>query len=141
MTGKGITTVGALSCVSIQGGGGPAATRDRPNRPSAAQRGYDKHWRKLRKAHLSEHPLCVACEAEGLVVLATDVDHMKKFRRADGTIDDQLRLDPANLQSLCHSCHSRKTSRTDMTHRAASPLRGSDETGTPVDPDHPWGAS
>lgn len=39
---------------------------------------------------------------QGIVTPATDVDHVTPLRRG-GTND------PANLQALCHPCHSRKT--------------------------------
>lgn len=54
--------------------------------------------------HLARHPLCVECQAKGMVVAAAEVDHIVPL--ADGgTNDDE------NLQSLCKSCHSRKTAR------------------------------
>ncbi|MBB4126231.1 5-methylcytosine-specific restriction protein A [Xanthomonas translucens] len=59
-------------------------------------------WRRIRAAHLAVEPLCRLCAARGLVVAATDVDHV------DG---DDSNNDPGNLQSLCHPCHSRKTAR------------------------------
>ncbi|RMG98277.1 MAG: HNH endonuclease [Chloroflexi bacterium] len=66
-------------------------------RPSAAARGYGYQWRKIRDDFLERHPICVVCGD-----VATDVDHIIP-RRQGGTDDD------SNLQSLCHSCHSRKT--------------------------------
>ncbi len=71
-------------------------------RGTAAQRGYDANWRRLRASFLAQHPLCVACEAIGRTVVATDVDHIVP-RRAGGSDRDE------NLQPLCHACHSRKT--------------------------------
>jgi 5-methylcytosine-specific restriction endonuclease McrA len=41
-------------------------------------------------------------------VMATQVDHVKAHHG-----NEALRLDPANLQSLCQSCHSRKTATVD----------------------------
>lgn len=66
-------------------------------RPSAAARGYDADWRKLRAAHLKAHPFCVRCGAP-----ARDVDHIEGVRKAPAR-----RLDPTNLQSFCTPCHSR----------------------------------
>lgn len=66
-------------------------------RPSAAARGYDADWRKLRAAHLKAHPRCVRCGDP-----ARDVDHIEPIRVAP-----LRRLDPGNLQSLCKPCHSR----------------------------------
>ena len=42
------------------------------NRGTASQRGYDNRWRKYRKSFLEQHPLCVMCEREGDVKVATD---------------------------------------------------------------------
>jgi 5-methylcytosine-specific restriction protein A len=55
---------------------------------------------------LAEHPLCQDCEDRGLVVEATQVDHM--VAKAKGGQDEM-----GNLRSLCASCHSRKTARQD----------------------------
>lgn len=73
-------------------------------RGSAAGRGYDRRWQRVRQRYLVQHPLCVACLATGRVVPATDVDHIQPRRR--GGSDDEH-----NLQALCHSCHSAKTAR------------------------------
>ncbi|MBK9272934.1 MAG: HNH endonuclease [Flavobacteriales bacterium] len=75
-------------------------------RGSAASRGYGARWRRLRRMILSRSPLCADPfgdhAAAGRVELATDVDHI--VPRRDGGSDHA-----ANLQTLCHSCHSRKT--------------------------------
>ncbi|GEB79233.1 hypothetical protein DDE01_06480 [Desulfovibrio desulfuricans] len=55
---------------------------------------------------LREEPLCRACAAQGRITAATDVDHI--VSRAQGGTDDR-----ANLQPLCHACHSRKTAQQD----------------------------
>ena len=41
-----------------------------------------------------------------------------------------------NLQTLCISCHGRKTQR----EMFGGPMKGGDITGAPHDPDHPWNA-
>lgn len=66
-------------------------------RPSAARRGYDRHWQAIRAAYLAAHPLCQRCGRP-----ATEVDHIVPLARG-GTHD------PANLSALCKSCHSAKT--------------------------------
>lgn len=75
-------------------------------RPSAARRGYDATWRRIRLAHLKRQPLCVECDRAGVAVPATDVDHVLPLRRG-GTHA------ASNLQSLCHFHHSSKTARED----------------------------
>ena len=82
------------------------ATDDR--RGSSAARGYGYRWQKARAAYLRQHPLCCECAKSGLLVAATDVDHIVPHRG-----DYQLMWDQSNWQSLCHKCHSRKTAAVD----------------------------
>lgn len=77
-------------------------------RGSAAARGYGRRWRKARAAYLAAHPLCVMCEAEGVVEQATDLDHIRPHR---GDMD--LFWDPSNWQGLCERHHSAKTAAED----------------------------
>lgn len=76
--------------------------KDVDARPSRSRRGYTRTWQKIRASHLARYPLCVACRAEGRTTAATEVDHITPLARG-GTHA------AANLQSLCKSCHSRKT--------------------------------
>ena len=75
-------------------------------RPNAHRRGYTRRWAKAARAYLDENPLCVECKKGGQVVAATQVDHI-----VDHKGDATLFWDQDNWQSLCHSCHSRKTAR------------------------------
>ena len=68
-------------------------------------RGYDHRWRRLRAAWVRQNPLCVHCKAKGKVTPVQEVDHIIPF----SGLDDPLRLDQSNLQSLCKSCHRIKT--------------------------------
>jgi len=68
------------------------------HRPNASERGYGGEWQRLRAAHLAIEPDCRECGKP-----ATDVDHIVA-RRQGGSDDDY------NLRSLCHACHSRRTS-------------------------------
>ena len=62
-------------------------------------------WRDdLRPMQLIREPFCRICAQHGHRVRATDVDHIVDHRG-----DWALFIDRDNLQSLCHSCHSRKT--------------------------------
>lgn len=80
-----------------------------------AQRGADSaawhrlysttEWtQSLRPGQLLREPYCRECARQGRRVRATDVDHIRPHRG-----DVALFRDRANLQSLCHACHSRKT--------------------------------
>jgi len=71
-------------------------------RGSSSKRGYGRRWTKLRRVILARDPVCVACKRKP----STDVDHITPRRR--GGTDDE-----ANLQGLCHECHSSKTATED----------------------------
>lgn len=85
-------------------------------RPSAAARGYDTDWRNLRADHLKRQPNCVVCGKPG-----DTVDHIKPVRT-----HPHLRLDPANLQTLCRHHHSSTVQRQERGKagkRAFKPAR------------------
>ena len=64
-----------------------------------------KAWENTRLYHLHEHPFCVDCLALG-IENATDlhVDHIIPLKDYEGDP-----LDPTNLQTLCRSCHTKKS--------------------------------
>lgn len=66
-------------------------------RPAASKRGYGRLWQRIRLMHLREEPLCRACNGA-----ATEVDHI------DGDVTNNA---VGNHQSLCKSCHAKKTHR------------------------------
>ncbi|KAA3639437.1 MAG: HNH endonuclease [Proteobacteria bacterium] len=59
-----------------------------------------KAWQSIRNSQLSQYPLCADCLDKGLTRSANVVDHI------DG---NSWNNDPSNLQSLCSTCHNRKT--------------------------------
>ncbi|MHB8276487.1 MAG: HNH endonuclease signature motif containing protein [Candidatus Humimicrobiaceae bacterium] len=61
-------------------------------------------WRRLRRIKLSNDPLCELCLSKDIVVQASQVDHIIPV-----AIQPELRLSLDNLQSLCETCHSKKT--------------------------------
>jgi len=67
------------------------------NRPSTSRRGYDRRWQALRMMVLRREPLCRRCQKP-----AQDVDHILPMSKGGA------RLDQANLQPLCRSCHRAK---------------------------------
>ncbi len=79
---------------------------------TSTQRGYGYKWQKAREGHLSNHPLCVMCQAEGRVKPATVVDH-KVAHRGDMKIFWQSE----NWQSLCKPCHDSHAQRRDNAAR------------------------
>src|ERR1700752_4834928 len=93
-------------------------------RQSRQARGYDRALLKLRARHLRAFPLCRVWGAKGIAV-----DHIVRVRVAP-----HRRLDPTNLQTLCHYHHSLLTAAFDSER-----VRGAcDERGDPLDPSHPW---
>lgn len=71
-------------------------------RGSAASRGYDWRWQRLRLLVLAAEPICRRCSARGEVVEATLVDHILPLSEGGGFEED-------NLQPLCVGCHAQKT--------------------------------
>jgi len=82
-------------------------------------------WRSLRSMVLRDIPTCEHCAKRGLVVPASEVDHID---------NDPTNNERDNLQSLCKPCHSRKT----QADRGAKVKWGWDENGYPLDPLHDW---
>jgi 5-methylcytosine-specific restriction endonuclease McrA len=63
-----------------------------------------KEWRSIRRLVLSREPLCRSCELTGLLVPATEVDHIEPL-----VVAWNRRLDLDNLQPICKVCHAKKT--------------------------------
>ena len=74
------------------------------DRESASKRGYDRIWQRLRAVKLRHDPLCEECKRNDRIVIAIEVHHIKPVK-----LFPWLRLVWENLESLCKSCHSKKT--------------------------------
>ena len=61
-------------------------------------------WRKFAKRFKQNNPVCIECLKLDLVIPVKVVDHTVPIN-AGGA-----KLDEANCQSLCESCHNRKSS-------------------------------
>lgn len=78
-------------------------------------------WGRMRAYVLAREPLCRHCGD-----VATDLDHIS------GDPSDNR---DANLQPLCHGCHSHKTGRE---RAGLGIVHGCDADGMPRDPTHHW---
>ena len=90
-------------------------------------------WQRLRKAKLSEAPLCQTCEHRGRKVVAEHVDHVVAIKQGGPAF-------PAmdGLRALCPPCHSIKTNALDRAGGKGVAIKGCDADGLPLDPDHPF---
>lgn len=88
----------------------------RTSEQTSTQRGYGYKWQKAREGFLRSHPLCVMCQAQGVVTAATVVDHKTPHRG-----DQALFWDRANWQSLCATHHSRDKQREEARARPSDP--------------------
>lgn len=86
---------------------------------TSAERGYGYKWQQARDGYLRLHPLCVMCRADGLVTLATVVDHIEPHRG-----DQRLFWDSENWQSLCATHHSGEKQRQEAEQRRQAKALG-----------------
>lgn len=75
---------------------------------TTTERGYGYAWQQARIPFLRDNPVCVRCEQSGIFTPATVVDHIIPHRG-----DMTLFWDSDNWQTLCKSCHDKKTNRED----------------------------
>lgn len=90
-------------------------------------------WQRLRRAKLSEQPLCETCELLGKITPALDVDHIVSIKSGGPAFPEMN-----GLRALCHSCHSIKTTALDRRGGKGVAIRGCDVNGLPLDPAHPF---
>lgn len=99
----------------------------RTGKTSSAARGYDYAWQQLRAKHLAAHPHCVFCLRDLGMLEMTPADVVlvcaaRGVAEPLGNIGDhivphrgnsRLRLDPANVQTLCKPHHDSEKARTE----------------------------
>src|SRR5262245_66467279 len=89
---------------------------------------YDKRrWHRTRRRQLMREPLCRVCHAFGLIVVASDVDHVVPLTSGGAEFD------PDNLQSLCKLHHTEKTNcETHGREWKPTRVRGCNVDGSPI---------
>ena len=70
-----------------------------------------KRWRALRNYFIQKHPLCAQCKRDGIITGAQMVDHIKPITMGGSSVDQK------NLQTLCNSCHAKKSGRESAEKR------------------------
>lgn len=94
-------------------------------------------WRNLRRAKLSDQPLCEVCLRREVVTIAEAVDHVVSIAKGGEPFPPLT-----GLMSLCTSCHNSKTRRVDSADsKGGSRWKGCDVDGNPIDPDDEWYAT
>lgn len=94
--------------------------------PSKPKRISGRRLQRIRKRIFTrDKGLCQACLRNQLVTLACEVDHILPLYKSGAEDDD-------NRQSLCKECHLLKS----LKERGS--YLGSDSSGMPRDPEHPW---
>lgn len=84
---------------------------DKSNEIMAKDADYNRmihtaRWLRLRKAVLSEHPLCERCAEDGRITPAGEVHHRVPVEHGMNFREkEKLMFDPSNLTALCHRCH------------------------------------
>lgn len=76
---------------------------------TSTQRGYGYKWQQARAQFLKANPLCIRCQAEGRVEVATVVDHRIPHRG-----NQALFWDRGNWDALCTTHHSRDKQREEQ---------------------------
>ena len=68
-------------------------------------------WRKLRALKMAQQPMCQECELKGIIKPARVADHIIPINQGGEPLNIE------NLQSLCNTCHNRKSGRESHTRR------------------------
>lgn len=72
---------------------------------------WTQRWRRLAKAQLAEHPLCIRCEEVGIVTAASICDHRTPHRGDVGLFWS------GPFDSLCKPCHDSAKQREEAAAR------------------------
>jgi len=86
-----------------------------------------RRGRKVRLLKLKANPLCERCEKGGLVVIATEVHHIKPWAQ-----HPDLAFVEDNLESLCEPCHDKSKG------AGLGNVGGCGVNGMPISALHPW---
>lgn len=80
------------------------------------QMNYDSKWETFSRNYRKNNPWCVECRRQGIWNDSKiQVDHIIPLEQAP-----DKKYDLSNLQSLCCSCHSKKTHREKLSDLAKS---------------------
>ncbi len=105
-----------------------------PKQPYDApwKRLYDTaRWKSLRARYIKSHPHCECPHHKGKRVPATVVDHIIPHKG-----DRRLFFSYKNLQAMTKECHDRFKQSQEKGGYGFD--RGCDESGEPLNPQHPW---
>lgn len=105
---------------------------DRSEEATAWRRLYKTaRWQSVRRAQLAAYPLCQTCMSQGHVTPATVCNHADKDSKA--TVEGFF---AGPFTSECAPCHDSVIQKQEKRGH----IIGSDESGQPLDPSHPWNA-
>jgi len=90
-----------------------------PKKVEGQTRQYDnssfyqsKQWRMTRNHYIKSNPLCEQCSRDNKTTGGHCVDHIKPVTKGGAKFDE------SNLQTLCNSCHAKKSAQEAVEYRA-----------------------
>ncbi|WP_319524664.1 HNH endonuclease signature motif containing protein [uncultured Desulfosarcina sp.] len=94
----------------------PGSAYCRAHKPKPAPKETDPFysstaWKRFRSWYRARHPLCEECEKHGRIVPMAIVDHIVEIKDGGAPFSED------NVQSLCRSCHNKKTARESRLRR------------------------
>ena len=72
---------------------------------------HSKQWRMLRNWYIKKNPICAECKRQDKLTAGYCVDHIRPISIGGNKIDI------SNLQTLCESCHSKKSAQESVEYR------------------------